>query len=100
MNGELNDLVKAAKEAKGVFKELGPVEIVGCVTCNGYQGTRIMDAAKLLSKWGADIIAFSAGGIGTADGDDVNRCNERILKQLAEQLKSTIIIDYRNGTGV
>ncbi|MDR7866323.1 MAG: CGGC domain-containing protein [Sporomusaceae bacterium] len=98
INGEVYDLAKAAQEAKGVFKELGPVELVGCVTCNGYPGKRIIDGARLLAKWGADIIAFSAGGkIGAGE---YSRHNERILKELSEQMRTTIIIDCGRGIGV
>lgn len=94
----LNDLVTAAKETKGVFKDLGPVELVGCVTCNSRPEKKIMEGAKLLSKWGADIIAFSPAVSGV-DLDNNDLYNERILKELSKQLNSAIIFDCRNGTG-
>ncbi len=90
---ELTALAAAAKEAKGVFKELGPVDLVGCVACQRHPEKRIFDGAKLLAKWGADIIALS---FGDSDGPH----SDRILNELSRRVSPTIILDCRNGLGV
>ena len=96
---ELKD-VAAVKQGEGVFKDLGPMELVGCITCNGCSGKRIVDGAKLLIKWGADIIAFSTGAGNIGANNNERLYYERILKELSKQLTSTIILDCRNGIGV
>lgn len=93
---ELKDL-DAAKQGKGLFKDIGPAEIIGCVTCSAFSGKKMMDGANLLSKWGADIIAV-ASETGKS-GPDNDLFYDRILKELTKRLKSTIILDCRNGVG-
>ncbi len=93
--GELADLAAAAKAAKGVFAGLGPMDVVGCVACKRHPERRIIDGAKLLATWGADVIAFSCGEGENGDGLHY----ERVFKELSRQLGSTIILDCRNGLG-
>lgn len=95
---DIKDLV-AMKEGTGVFTDLGPAKLVGCICCEGCSGKRVVDRAKLLIKCGADIIAFSSctNNI-NADG---NTCpySKHILEEMSKQLKTTIIIDCRSGVG-
>ncbi|KUL01057.1 MAG: Uncharacterized protein XE11_2256 [Methanomicrobiales archaeon 53_19] len=48
------------KEGKGAFKETGPVEIVGFVTCGGCPGKRAIPRAKMLVERGAEAIVFAS----------------------------------------
>lgn len=51
---------KVAAEGKMAFKETGPVEIVGFVSCGGCPGKKAVTRAKLLVDRGAEIIAFAS----------------------------------------
>jgi hypothetical protein len=96
---ELADLAAAVKEARGVFKELGPLELVGCVTCGRHPEKGIFDGATLLAKWGADIIAVATGD-GEGEDSDNRLYRERIIRELSRRLGPTIILDCRSGFGV
>lgn len=89
----------AVQKGAGVFSDLGPTAVIGCIACSGCPGKRVVDRAKLLIKCGADIIAMSSC-MSSTDSDE-NACPyyERILEELSKQLRSTIIIDCRNGVG-
>ncbi|SCM79192.1 putative CGGC domain protein [uncultured Sporomusa sp.] len=89
----------AVKKGAGVFRDLGPAVVVGSIACAGCPGKRVVDRAKLLIKCGADIIAVSSCMSSTAS--DKNACPyyEHILAELSKQLRSTIVIDCRNGVG-
>ncbi len=51
---------KIAREGKLAFKETGPVEIVGFVSCGGCPGKRAVARAKTMVERGADVIAFAS----------------------------------------
>ncbi len=82
---EIGDL-PAARKGAGIFKEIGPAEVIGCVACDGCPGKKLVDRAAALSRCGADIIAFSS---------DLNEfCPHRasLLSRLNERLKTVIVI--------
>lgn len=49
-----------AKEGKGAFSEIGPVDIVGFVTCGGCPGKRAIPRAKMMVDRGAEAIVFAS----------------------------------------
>lgn len=49
-----------AREGKGAFAELGPVEIVGFVSCGGCPGKRAIPRAKNMVKRGAEVIVIAS----------------------------------------
>ncbi len=49
-----------ARGGKGAFKETGPVDIVGFVTCGGCPGKKAIPRAKMLVERGAEAIAFAS----------------------------------------
>ncbi len=51
---------KVTKEGKGAFEDIGPVEIVGFVTCGGCPGKRAVSRAKLMLDRGAEAIVFGS----------------------------------------
>jgi len=51
---------KVAKEGKLAFEEIGPVEIVGFVSCGGCPGKRAVARAKLMVDRGAEVIVFGS----------------------------------------
>jgi len=48
------------KDGKGAFKKIGPVDIVGFVTCGGCPGKRAILRAKMLVEKGAEAIVFAS----------------------------------------
>jgi len=51
---------KVAKDGKGAFEAIGPVEVVGFVSCGGCCGKRAINRAKMLVEKGAEAIAFAS----------------------------------------
>ncbi len=51
---------KVAKGGKLAFEEIGPVEIVGVLSCGGCPGKRAVTRAKLMVDRGAEIIVLSS----------------------------------------
>ncbi len=51
---------KAASEGKLAFKETGPVQIVGFVSCGGCPGKRASSRAREMVEGGAKIIAIAS----------------------------------------
>lgn len=51
---------KVAALGELAFKELGPVEIVGFVSCGGCPGKRAVPRAQEMVKRGATVIAFAS----------------------------------------
>lgn len=49
-----------AREGKGAFEGIGPVEIVVFVSCGGCPGKRAVARARLMVDRGADVIAFAS----------------------------------------
>lgn len=91
----IKDLV--TKEGTGVFTNLGPVKLVGCVACDKCPGKKVVDRAKLLIKCDADIIAFSSC-TNNMDAEETTcpYCKD-ILEELSRRLQATIVIDCNNG---
>lgn len=89
----------AVKTGAGAFRNLGPAAVVGCIACAGCPGRQVVNRAKLLIKCGADIIAMSSCMSSTTA--DKNACPyyEHILEELSKKLRTTIVIDCRNGVG-
>ncbi|MFA5688121.1 MAG: CGGC domain-containing protein [Kiritimatiellales bacterium] len=51
---------KVAKEGRLAFEEIGPVEIMGFVSCGGCPGKRAVARSKMLVDRGAEIIVFAS----------------------------------------
>lgn len=51
---------KCAATGKGVFEEIGPVEIVGFANCGGCPGKKAVGRAKLLIERGAEAIILAS----------------------------------------
>jgi predicted metal-binding protein len=51
---------KTAAEGKLAFAQVGPVEIIGFVSCGGCPGKRAISRAKLMIERGAEAIVFSS----------------------------------------
>ncbi|GAB6138247.1 CGGC domain-containing protein [Halanaerobaculum tunisiense] len=49
-----------AKEGKGGFEELGPVDIVGVITCGGCPGKKAIKRAAMLKERGAEKIVLAS----------------------------------------
>lgn len=49
-----------AREGKGAFAELGPVEIIGFVSCGGCPGKRAVPRANNMVKRGAEAIVLAS----------------------------------------
>lgn len=83
--------MQAAREGEGIFKDIGPTEIIGCVTCGGCPGKKLANRARILSLCGADIIALSSGFNET--------CPHRssLLNLLSKRLKAVIVLDSIGG---
>jgi len=50
----------AAREGKLAFKETGPTEIIGYVSCGGCPGKRAVMRAKMMVERGAQAIVFTS----------------------------------------
>lgn len=51
---------KVAQHGKGVFEEVGQVEVVGFISCGGCPGKRIVHRAKMLVERGAEILVMAS----------------------------------------
>jgi predicted metal-binding protein len=51
---------RIAREGKLAFKETGPVEITGFVSCGGCPGKRAIARAQLMVERGAEAIVFAS----------------------------------------
>jgi predicted metal-binding protein len=51
---------RVTSQGQGAFKEIGPVEIVGFVTCGGCPGKRAIARAKIMVDRGAEAIVFAS----------------------------------------
>ncbi len=51
---------KVASSGKLAFKEYGPCEITGFVTCGGCPGKKAVTRAKMMIERGAEIIAMAS----------------------------------------
>jgi len=51
---------KAAQEGIHAFKETGPVEIIGFVSCGGCCGKKAVTRAKMMVDRGAEAIVFAS----------------------------------------
>jgi predicted metal-binding protein len=54
------DLIAVTK-GTGQFKEIGPSELTGFLSCGGCPGKKTIERARLLTRAGADIVALSSG---------------------------------------
>jgi predicted metal-binding protein len=51
---------KIAQEGKGAFEQIGPVEIIGFLSCGGCPGKRAVSRAKMLVDRGATHIVLAS----------------------------------------
>ena len=51
---------KVSSKGLGAFKNTGPVEIIGFISCGGCPGKRAVARAENLVKRGAEVIAFTS----------------------------------------
>lgn len=89
----------AVRQGEGVFKNVGPAELVGCFTCGGCPGKKIVDRATLLVRGGADIIALSSSMQDTVDGFACPYY-QTMRQALSKQFKSVIIVDPMTSEGL
>jgi predicted metal-binding protein len=82
---------KIAKEGKCAFSEIGPVEIIGFVSCGGCPGKRaVMRAAKMVER-GALVIVFAScitkgNPVGIAC-PNYKKIKEAIIKKVGKDIK-------------
>jgi predicted metal-binding protein len=55
-----NTCLKVASEGKLGFAEIGPVEVIGFVSCGGCPGKRAVARAKMMLDRGAEIVTFAS----------------------------------------
>lgn len=55
-----NTCLKVASGGKLAFAEIGPVEVIGFVSCGGCPGKRAVARAKMMLDRGAEIVAFAS----------------------------------------
>ena len=51
---------KVAKEGSNAFAEIGPVDIIGFLSCGGCSGKKAVTRAKMLVDRGAEAIVFAS----------------------------------------
>lgn len=51
---------KVAKEGILGFAEIGPVDIVGFISCGGCPGKKVVERAKMMVDRGAEVIVFAS----------------------------------------
>lgn len=51
---------KMAQQGAGAFEAMGPVELVGFVSCGGCPGKRAIGRVKVMVERGVDAIAFAS----------------------------------------
>ncbi|NPA40635.1 MAG: CGGC domain-containing protein [Thermodesulfobacteria bacterium] len=87
---------KVAREGKGMFSEVGPVEIVAHLTCGGCPGKQILPRALKMIEKGAEVIALSSCIVGKKPGDKYYQCPhlDQIKEMLEKELKDKAIIIY------
>jgi predicted metal-binding protein len=51
---------KIAASGKGIFSEMGPVEIVGFLSCGGCPGKRAVSRAVMLAQRGAEAVVLAS----------------------------------------
>lgn len=51
---------KVAKEGASAFQEIGPVDVVGFVSCGGCPGKRAVTRAKMLLDRGAEAVLLAS----------------------------------------
>ncbi len=86
---------RVAKEGKLAFEEIGPVEIVGFVSCGGCPGKRAVARAKLMVDRGAEVIVF---GSCISKGNPIGfpcphfaKIKDAIIKKIGSEIQ---IIEY------
>ena len=86
---------KIAQEGILAFKDIGPVEIVGFVSCGGCPGKRAVSRAKIMVDRGAEVIVFASC---ISKGNPINfpcphfdQMKEAVSKKLEQEIK---IIDW------
>ncbi|SDN86355.1 Predicted metal-binding protein [Desulfonauticus submarinus] len=77
-----------AKEGKVHFKEIGPAEVIGLVSCGGCPGKEILLRALKMIEKGAEVIALSTCIIGKAPAGKHFACP--FLAQIKEMLENEI----------
>jgi len=84
-----------AKKGILAFKEIGPSEIVGFISCGGCPGKKAATRAKMMVDKGADLIAFASciskgNPIGFAC-PNAEQMKLAVAKMIGEDIK---ILDY------
>lgn len=51
---------KVAAQGKLAFEQLGPVDVVGFVSCGGCPGKKAVSRARIMVDRGAEVIAFAS----------------------------------------
>ncbi|MFZ2455125.1 MAG: CGGC domain-containing protein [Candidatus Altiarchaeia archaeon] len=86
---------EVATDGSGVFKETGPVEVIGFLSCGGCPGKKAVTRAKMLEKRGADMVVFASCISKGTPIDFPCPHYDRIKKAVAEKLDpKTRILDW------
>jgi predicted metal-binding protein len=82
---------KVAQEGKCAFEEMGPVEVVGFVSCGGCPGKRAVTRAATMVERGADIIVLAScmtrGNPIGIPCPNYQRIKEAIIKKVGKDIK-------------
>jgi len=80
--------LKVAREGKGLFKDVGPVELVGFLSCGGCSGKEILSRVLKMIERGAEVIALSSCIVGNKPGGKYYPCP--FLPQIKEMLEREV----------
>lgn len=93
-----NVCLRVAAKGKLAFREFGPAEIYGFVSCGGCPGKKIIPRAKILIEQGAEAIFLaSCMSKGTPIGFPCPNI-EQIKKSLLEQIKNIKLLDWTHNS--
>lgn len=79
---------KVAKHGQKGFEEVGPVEVIGYVTCGGCPGKEILSRSEKMVEKGAEIIVLSSCIVGNHPGGRYYPCP--FLSQIRSLLQTYI----------
>ena len=84
-----------AKKGTFAFKETGPAEIIGFVTCGGCPGGKAVSRAMMMVERGAEVIAFAScitkGNPIGFPCPNAQKIKEAVTKKLGKEIR---ILDY------
>lgn len=79
----------AVTKGTGQFKELGPAEFTGFLSCGGCPGKKTVERVRMLTRAGADVVALSTG---LEDNGFSCPYREQIWNDIDRRFPSTIVL--------